>query len=172
VSVRGPHAERAPGWESLARAALRPRRVAEDPGVLRRLLAFELEGAPYAVPVERVREIVRLRPITPIPRTPPDFRGVISLRGEIVLVIDARQRLQLPQAPPTRSSRIIVVQNDEGRVAGLLVDGVNAVLRVAEDAFRLTPPGEPGAVAALCRCGDRFVSVLDLERMLDVDPDV
>ena len=169
MSASRSHAERAPDWEALARAASRPRRVVDGAGALRRLLAIELEGVPYAIPVDRVREIVGLRPITPVPRVPADVRGVISLRGEIVMVIDARRRLQLPPAPPTRSSRIVLVVGDDGRRAGILVDAVTAVLRVGEDAFRSTAPGEPGAVASLCRSGDRFVSVIDLERLLDVD---
>ena len=163
------HAERAPDWETLASAASRPRHAVDGAGPLRQLLAIELGGVPYAVPVDRVREIVGLRPITPVPRVSADVLGVISLRGEIVMVIDARRRLQLLPAPPTRSSRIVLVVGDDGRRAGILVDAVIAVLRVGEDAFRSTTPGESGAVASLCRSGDRFVSVIDLERLLDVD---
>jgi len=163
------HAERAPDWEALARAASRPPRGVDGVGALQQLLAVELDGVPYAIPVDRVREIVGLCPITPVPRVPAEVRGVISLRGEIVMVIDARRRLQLPPASPTRSSRIVVVVGDDGPGAGILVDAVTAVLRVAEDAFRSATPGEPGAVASLCRSGDRFVSVIDLERLLDVD---
>ena len=163
------HAERAPDWETLASAASRPRHAVDGAGSLRQLLAIELGGVPYAVPVDRVREIVGLRPITPIPRVPAEVLGVISLRGEIVMVIDARRCLQLLPAPPTRSSRIVLVVGDDGRRAGILVDAVIAVLRVGEDAFRSTAPGESGAVASLCRSGDRFVSVIDLERLLDVD---
>jgi purine-binding chemotaxis protein CheW len=165
------HAEHTPDrdWETLARAASRPPPVVESAGALLQLLVIELEGVPYALPVDRVREIVALRPITPVPRVPADVRGVISLRGEIVMVIDARRRLQLPPAPPRRSSRIVLVVGDDGGGAGILVDAVTAVLRVGEDAFRPTAPGEPGVVVSLCRSGDRFVSVIDLERLLDVD---
>jgi purine-binding chemotaxis protein CheW len=160
----------APDWESLARAAAQPP-PAEPPPARQELLVFELEGVPYALLVECVREIVRLRPITPVPRVAPEICGVISLRGEIVLVIDARRRLQLPQTAPTRASRIVVVQDGEGRQAGVLVDAVRAVLRVREDAFCAATPGEPGAVAALCRSGEHFVSVIDLERLVDGDAD-
>jgi purine-binding chemotaxis protein CheW len=169
MSAGPSHAERAPDWEALARAASRPPGAVAGRGALQRLLAVELAGVPYAIPADRVREIVGLRPITPVPRVPAEVRGVISLRGEIVMVIDARLRLQLPHAPPTRSSRIVLVVGDNGRAAGILVDAVTAVLRVGEDAFRSTTPGESGVVTSLCRSGDRFVSVIDLDRLLDVD---
>ena len=72
-----------------------------------------------------------MRPISPIPRVHADVRGVISLRGVIVEVIDLRCRLKLQAAEPTRSSRIIVVQDAGGMLAGLVVDSVIAVMRIA-----------------------------------------
>ena len=54
--------------------------------------------------------------------------GVISLRGEILEVIDLRLRLRLRAAPHGRASRIIVAHSADGGVAGLLVDGVSEVL--------------------------------------------
>lgn len=157
-----------PRWDQLARAASNRADAAEDQEALRELLAFELDGAPYAIPVEHVREIVRIRPITPVPRMPEEVRGVISLRGEIVQVIDVRRRLRLAPADPTRSSRIVVVHDDGGRVAGILVDAVTEVLRVSEDAIRPTSAGEAGAVESLCKRGDRFVSMVDLGHLLNV----
>ena len=73
------------GWEGLARSAAGrvAGRDAAAPVELRELLVIWLDGDPYALPIERVREIVRLRPITPVPRVPDAVRGVISLRGEI-----------------------------------------------------------------------------------------
>jgi purine-binding chemotaxis protein CheW len=157
-----------PRWDQLARVASNRPDAAEDQESLRQLLAFELDGAPYAIPVERVREIVRIRPITPVPRVPDEVCGVISLRGEIVQVIDVRRRLRLAPANPTRSSRIIVLQDDEGRVAGILVDAVTEVLRIAEGAIRPVPSGEASAVESLCKRGERFVSMVDLEYVLSI----
>ncbi|MGH7338348.1 MAG: chemotaxis protein CheW, partial [Myxococcota bacterium] len=69
-------------WDELARAAALRREGHARAEVLRQLLCVRIDGAPYAVPVENVREIVRVRAITPIPRTVSSVRGVISLRGE------------------------------------------------------------------------------------------
>jgi len=153
-------------WEALAREAARPQTVASED--LLQLLTFQLDDAPYALPVERVREIVRIRPITPVPRVSVDVRGVISLRGEIVQVVDLRRRLGLEAVQPRRSSRIIVVHGGDGRMAGLLVDAVREVLSVSEAAVRAAM-GESGAIEALCVRGDEFVSLLDLDRVLAVD---
>ena len=141
----------APRWEDRARRAAERRDADERERAVRQLLIFELDGSPYALPVECVREIVRLRPITPVPRVPADVRGVISLRGEIVQVIDLRRRLGCAPDRPGAPSRIVVVHGDDGRVAGLLVD---ARARGAARSPRMRcdpPPGETGNVEALVR---------------------
>lgn len=155
-------------WDGLAREAARRRDSGSKPVELLQLLSFEIGGAPYALPVERVREIVRIRPITPVPRMPEDVRGVISLRGEIVQVVDLRRRLGLERVEPNRKSRVIVVHGGDGRVAGLLVDAVTEVLAVANAALR-PASGEFDSVEALCIRDQKFVSLVDLERVLAVD---
>ncbi len=156
-------------WQEIARAAARRGEDREQALELRQLLSFRVDGSQYAVPVESVREIVRMRPVTPIPRVAADILGVISLRGEIVQVVDLRRRLGLAAAQPDRSSRIIVVHAEDGRVAGLLVDAVVEVLRVTDDAISSPVGPEAGAVHALCARGDEFVSLVDLGRVLEID---
>ena len=159
----------APRWQDLARSAAERRSAEVENVSLRQLLTFVLDGSPYAVPVERVREIVRVRPITPVPRVPGDVCGVISLRGEILEVVDLRLRLQLRAAKPGRASRIVVAHTADGGVAGLLVDGVSEVLSVANDALRAASSAEGGHVESLCVRGDRFISLIDLDRVLGFD---
>lgn len=156
----------AESWDVLARAATSSRSQAKASRTLQ-LLSFELDGAPYAIAVERVQEIVRMRVITPVPRVHDDVRGVISLRGVIIQVIDLCRRLNLRARKLTRSSRIIVVQGAGGMLAGLLVDSVTEVMRVAEDALLPGLAGETEAVESLCAWGDAFVSLIDLERVLE-----
>ncbi len=153
-------------WQALAREASLSRADRSDPIVLRQLLRFDLCGASYAIPIERIREIVRLRPITRVPRAPDDIRGVIALRGEIVQVIDLRVRLALPASTPTKSSRILVVCGADGQVAGILVDAVTEVMRVPDEALRPATGGEKATVDSLCLSGDTFVSLMDLDRVL------
>jgi purine-binding chemotaxis protein CheW len=156
-------------WDELARSAHEPGGAGEQQEDLRQLLTFEIDSTPYAVPVERVREIVRIRPITPVPRVPAEIRGVISLRGEIVEVIDLRRRLDLEPAAPVRSTRIIVVHSENGKVAGILVDAVCEVSRVAEDTIRPVSSADIGAVESLCTRGEEFVSLIDLDRILEIN---
>ncbi len=168
-AMRGPTTG---AWEDLARSASRPGETAAGGESLRQLLCLSVDGSPYAVPIESVREIVRMRKITPIPRVTRRVCGVISLRGEIIQVLDLRLRLGLSAFEATKSSRIVVVQVDDGRVAGLLVDAVQEVLRVGEEAIGAPASSDVQAlVEGLCTRGEEFVSLLDLERVLELEDD-
>jgi purine-binding chemotaxis protein CheW len=158
------------GWDQIARAAAQRREAPAPAERVRQLLCVRVDSSIYAVGVENVREIVRVRPITPIPRVAAEVRGVISLRGEIIQVIDLRLRLGLTATVPARATRIVVVQAEDGRVAGVLVDGVREVLRAPESAIGPAAPGDTlGVVAALCANGSEFVSLVDLDRLLELD---
>ena len=154
-------------WESLARAARTGGDAAEAPQVVCELLVFRLGDSPYAIPVGRVREIVRMRAMTPMPRVPREVRGVITLRGEVVQVVDLRMRLALDVREIGRRTRIIVLHGDDDRVTGILVDAVQEVMRVPEEDVRPATGGEGDAVSGLFLSGNEFVSILDLDRVLD-----
>jgi purine-binding chemotaxis protein CheW len=169
MSQGSPQSQGGDGWLEVARQAARGRLAGEEMPNGQRLLVFTLDGAPYALPVERVREIVRQRPITPVPRLPAAVLGVISLRGQILQVIDPRPRLALAVGRPGARSRIVVAHDGVGRVAGILVDSVEAVVTVTEEGMCEARAGQGSAVEGIYRHQGRFVSIVDLDRVMDVD---
>ena len=87
-------------------------------------------------------------------------------------VVGARLRLGLAAREPTRASRVVGARGGAGGAGGLLVDRVSEVLRGPEEAFRAAA-SDSGRVESLCIEGERFVSILDLERVLEThaEPD-
>lgn len=159
----------APGaasWVEIARAAATGSGASASLKALRQMLTFRLGSSPYAVPIERVREIVRVSSITPMPRVPRWLRGVLPLRGEMVEVVDLRLRLGMPGAPLSRTTRIIVLHGDGSGASGLLVDGVNEVVRVAEEVLRDIDTHDDERVSAMWERDGRFISLLDVDRVL------
>ncbi len=148
VSTSGDEARE---WDDLARAAADRGDSSESLDEIHQLLSFEIAGAPYAVPVERVREIVRMRPVTPVPRTPEEVRGVISLRGEMIELIDLGRRLGLESIETSRKTRIIVIKTGDDEVVGLLVDAVREVLRISNEAVQTATGSDTGVVNDLCK---------------------
>jgi purine-binding chemotaxis protein CheW len=105
---------------------------------VRAVLTFNVGGETYGVDILTIREIIKVREITEVPRTPHFLIGIITVRGMVIPVIDLRLRLKLVSTPPTRAARILVVVPD-GDPYGLLVDSVSGVVRLAESEIE-TPP--------------------------------
>lgn len=127
----------------------------------------------FAVPVERVREILQVQPVARMPNAPPHFLGMIDVRGQGVPVVDLRQKLGLGECRDNENTRIIVLQVAvDGRdiVLGLKTDRVFEVTVL--DAGQLERPPEIGTkwqsdcIAGIGRRNGAFVTVFDLSRLL------
>jgi purine-binding chemotaxis protein CheW len=115
------------------RRDLMSRRAAgNDRGPRTEYLAFCLAGDVYAAPVALIRAIREPPPLTPVPRAPAAIMGIVSVRGQLVTVIDLRRRLRLVEAPFSRRARILLADTEEGETVGLYVDEVLQVYRLAE----------------------------------------
>src|SRR5215475_866281 len=116
----------------VARDVVLPRRGLKVRGPRVEYLAFRLGADTYAVPIGEVREILKLPPVTEVPRAPSDVLGVVSVRGLLVTVIDLKQRLRVSPAEITKKGRILLVMGAQNEVIGLYVDEVLQVYRLAE----------------------------------------
>lgn len=95
------------------------------------LCIFELSDRLFGLSISDVQEIDDLEgaEITPVPRTPHFLRGVINLRGNIVPIVDIREILNLPLKPPTRESRMMILNIRKVRI-GIIVDAISEVTRI------------------------------------------
>jgi purine-binding chemotaxis protein CheW len=95
-------------------------------------LGFLAGGATFGVALGEVREILKLPPVTEVPRAAPAVMGVVSVRGLLVTVIDLRQRLRGSGGEVGRKGRILLAEGAEKEVIGLYVDEVLQVFRLVE----------------------------------------
>lgn len=143
------------------------------------VVTFVADEALYAVPVDRVQEILDLRPVAPLPSTPAYLLGVIDLRGANVPVVDLRRLLGRPDTADTAQSRILVVQvahESAQIVLGIKTDRVIEVTALDEPELKPLAEAEllrwtGSAVAGIARCRGAVVSVLDLDRLF-ARPDI
>jgi purine-binding chemotaxis protein CheW len=98
---------------------------------VREFLVIESAGERMGLPLASVREILKISPLTLVPRAPRAVLGILSVRGRITTVIDLRTRLGMATAPDTRSSRILLVDGGEETI-GVRVDAVHNVIRLRE----------------------------------------
>ncbi len=99
------------------------------------LLCFKLGDEEYAIELSTVKEIIRVKEITPVPNTSNFVLGITVLRGEIIPVIDLRKRIGLPFLNFTIDTRLIMI-SFEGAMTGLVADSIPNVKRVAVESIQ------------------------------------
>lgn len=143
-----------------------------------KFLSFQLSKEEYGIAILKVREIIGMVDVTPLPRTPDYVLGVINLRGRIIPVLDLRRKFGMEPAPFTNETCIVVVdvgkdQENAFRV-GCIVDTVSEVMTIGAEHFEPTPRCANAAgdyIAGLAKLKDRVLILLDIERVIsDLDP--
>lgn len=153
--------------EQWAEASGGGRQVADE-----QVVAFRLAAEAYGVNISQVREIVTLPPITHVPGAPPFVEGVINLRGQVIPVVDLRQRFGMPPAERSSETRVMVVEVGEF-IIGLIVDGVSEVLTVPGG--QVEPPSaaivgpHSAFIRGVARLDERLLVLLGLEHLLGGD---
>ncbi len=133
-------------------------------------LCFTLADEEYGVNLMEIKEIIKPRELTEVPRTPDFVDGVLSLRGVIVPVLDMRRRLAMLPGQERGLERIVIVRHDEC-LTGLRVDRITGVLRITDDNRESTPGVLEGTarefVSGIGRCSGRMIIILDVGRIID-----
>ncbi|MCC6534804.1 MAG: chemotaxis protein CheV [Burkholderiales bacterium] len=134
------------------------------------ILLFSLGcGEVFGINVFKVREVTLTPKITPTPHMPQGVRGVISLRGSVIPVIDLACFVGTA-APPEQSGSTLIITEFCGRIQGFLVNDVDRITRVEWDQVKSPDAaltGSDGVVTAITRLPDgRLVSILDVEQVL------
>lgn len=138
---------------------------------LLKYLRFRVDDEDYGVSLLEIREIIKPRAITDVPRMPAFVAGVLSLRGTIIPVFDLRLRLGLVAGESSGRERIIIAKKQEGS-CGLLVDEVFQVISLNASAIGKAPTVLDGVdrefVKGIGHHGERMLILLDLEKIMDV----
>lgn len=149
-----------------ARALARPREPDEPAGERIALVTFGLANERYAIETPYVRTLLRLTELTPVPNTPDFLAGVVSLRGDILAVIDLRKFFGLARSGLTDLSRLVVLGRERAEF-GVLADEVHEVSTLLKEDLR-PPPGDAGQGYVKAVTGDALI-LLDGARLLDDD---
>ena len=133
-------------------------------------LCFRLGDEEYGVNIMEIKEIIKPRELTEVPRAPDFVDGVLSLRGAIVPVFTMRMRLGMPLEHDASQERIVIVRCNDG-LYGLRVDRVTDVVKIAKGDREATPAVLEGIarefVAGIGRAGKRMLIILDIRTVVD-----
>jgi len=122
-------------------------------GAERQVVALHLGDEIYGVDIASIHTVLTPQPITSIPNVSPDIKGVMNLRGRILPVLDLRARFGLAPLPADeqKSARIVIVE-DAGLTAGIIVDSVSEVLWLPAGAVE-PPSALLGSAEGRCLTG-------------------
>lgn len=101
-------------------------------------VTFRLDEEKYGINVMQVREVLRESEIAPVPGAQDYVIGIINLRGNVVTVIDTRQRFGLAPRPDDDQTRIVIIESEE-EVVGMRVDSVAEVADVPTAEIETAP---------------------------------
>ena len=133
-------------------------------------LTFLLGAEEYALSLDVVKELIKPRAYTELPDVPEFVCGILSLRGEVVPVIDLQSRLKLGHGTEGNYQRIVVCEGEEQAI-GLLVDRITQVIRIPKDAIEQAPlvvNEEDNYVTGVGRYHGRMLILLNAEKVLKI----
>ena len=105
------------------------------------LVTFKISNELYGINIMEVREIIRFTDITPIPNSPEFVDGVITIRGEIIPIVDLGKRFHFESVTFTEDEELlrgIIVIVVEDMTIGVLIDQVNRVITI--NSSQIQPP--------------------------------
>lgn len=139
-------------------------------------LTFSLEREEYGIGILKVKEIIGMMKITPVPQTPEYVKGVINLRGKVIPVIDLRLRFGMEAMEYNDRTCIIVVEINtaSGRLhTGIVVDSVSEVLNIKTSEIEDTPTFgarlNTDYILGMAKMGGGVKILLDIDRVLNPD---
>ncbi len=131
-----------------------------DREVGKQYLVFEMEDEKYGIVIESIREIiVDQNKITPIANSPREILGLITLRKEIIPVLDLRLYFK-KVANKSDKNRILIVHIEDSLV-GLMVDCIDNIVDIYEDEIKeLTGKYRDEKVLGIAKHGKNLTTIL------------
>ena len=123
---------------------------------------FEADGTPvvYRRAMER-----------PVPLAPPVVSGLMNLRGQVVVALELRRQLELPERTSNLTAVCLVVHSTQGTVC-LIADEVGNVVDVEEETFEPSPetlsPRLRSVILGVHKLEGQLLHVLDTDRACEV----
>ena len=139
-------------------------------------LSFQLEDEIFAINVKHVMEVLQMQKITKVPKTPKFIKGVVNFRGEILPIINTRQKFNLPSIKDISKSVIIFLtfkRNEKELKVGAIVDTVLDVTSFKEIDIKDVP--EMGSkynlefIYGMIKVKKDFIMILDVDKVFSTD---
>ena len=132
------------------------------------LLLFRLSGRQrYGINVFKIQEVIQCPALTKIPHSNPVTRGVASMRGRTIPVIDLGKAIGFPPIEDLSKAFVIVAEYNRS-VQGFLVSAVERIVNMNWEEIQPPPKGsgEDHYLAAVTKVDDTLIEIIDVEKVL------
>ena len=147
-------------------------KLKESEGTLNQMISFTIGEENFGVDIQTVKEVIRKKEITRLPKTPAFVKGVINLRGDVIPIIDLREKFGLEHKDYTDMTRVIVTEVD-ARSVGMVVDSVSHVIRIGEEDIEPPPPVVGGIsneyLKGVGKIGEKLIILVNVEKILTTE---
>lgn len=155
-----------------AAAASAPSQEFEEKHTSSRFLLFRLGEQMFGTSLLNVREIIEPIVCKPIPNTVSHFLGVINLRGQIISIIDLKQKFGMPAAADAQRRAYVIFETPSGPI-GAVVDEVTQVANLAEaeidSEVRVSARVPLNFLSGMAKHNGKLVTLIDLKLVLGAD---
>jgi len=132
---------------------------------------FYLDHLLFGVESQKIQEVVTYRELRPVPLAAAVVSGLMNLRGQVVVALELRRQLELPERPKDMSPVCLVVHSSSGTVC-LIADEVGNVVEVEEQTFEPSPqtlsPRLRSVILGVHKLEGQLLHVLDTDLACEV----
>jgi two-component system chemotaxis response regulator CheV len=132
------------------------------------LLLFRLDGGQlYGINVFKVKEVLQCPKLTIMPRSSPVVRGVASIRGGTIPILDLSMATGRPPLEDLKNSFVIITEYNT-KIQGFLVHAVERIVNMNWEEIHPPPKGagRDHYLTAVTRLDNELVEILDVEKIL------
>lgn len=144
--------------------------------ITKQYIVVKIGNEQYGIDIGYVDNIVRMQPITRVPKSQVYFKGIINLRGDIVPIMSIRVRMGLEDDVFTNSSRIIILKLEQQGELGVIVDEVKEVVTLSMDKIdHVKINGQESResfINGIGKNGEELISLLDLNSIIEESENV
>jgi purine-binding chemotaxis protein CheW len=145
---------------------------AAPPAAAEPFILFDLAGATYAIRSREIQQLEMIGAVTPVPHAPSFVDGVVSVRGQVIPVVNLRSRFGFERVAFDLRSRLLVLRRD-GRTVGFAVDSAREFASIPAGAIQPPPEGiaelSGRYLEGVAHLGERLVLVLDTNDLFSPD---
>lgn len=136
-------------------------------------VTFQIGEEEYGIDIMLVQEIIRYQKMTKVFNSNPSIKGVINFRGNVIPIIDMRNKYNLPEIDYDDHTVVIVLEINK-KTMGIIVDRVSDILSFTSDVMQEVDQEFASDIMtehiqSMAKHNDRIIMLLDPNKIMSFE---